>query len=253
MTLGSDKRQKEIAMSEGGVILARIRKTLVQSIKLGVNVNQLEQLALKLIKENGAAPSFQLVPGYNYATCINLNQGVVHGIPRDLLLKESDLVTIDIGIFFRGFHTDSATTVAVGNLSAGDKKFLLAGKRALRKAINQAKAGNRVGHISQAIQRTIETAGYNCVQLLTGHGIGRKLHEEPAIPCILKTRVNQTPELRKGQTLAIEVIYTQGKPELRLKKDGWTYVTIDGSKAAVFEETVLITNNKPLVLTKEKD
>jgi methionyl aminopeptidase len=238
-------------MREGGAKLACIKKQLIQSIKPGVNLINLEQKAVKLINRAGGKPSFQLVPGYNCATCITVNEEIVHGIPKDRVLSKKDLVTIDIGIYYRGFHTDTATTVVVGQASDQDKKFLSAGKEALKKAIDAACLGNRVGHISRAMQDSVEAKGYNCVELLTGHGIGKQLHEEPPIPCLLKTRVEETAKLKKGQTLAIEVIYTQGKPDLHLKEDGWTYITQDRSKAAVFEETIVLTNKKAEILTKE--
>jgi methionyl aminopeptidase len=196
-----------------------------------------------------------MVPGYKWATCINVNQGVVHGIPGKYRLQNGDLLSLDIGMFYKGLHTDMATTIQAGNLpkrqAAAIKigKFLRAGERALEKAIQVAKVGNRVGHISAAIEKEIKKAGFNPIEALTGHGIGKKLHEEPKIPCFLEEKITQTAELKPGMTLAIDVIYAQGSPEVILKDDGWTLETVDRSLAALFEKTILIGSQIAKVLT----
>jgi len=185
-----------------------------------------------------------MVPGYEWVTCINVNQGVVHGIPDNYRLKENDVVSIDMGMKFGGLNVDEAWTVEVktqnSKLKTQNEKFLEVGRRALEKAIKMAKAGNRVGHISLAIEKEIKKAGFSPIQALTGHGVGRKLHEEPKIPCYLQEKIVVTPLLKPGMTLAIEVIYSKGSPELILKNDGWTLETADGSLAALFEKTVFV-------------
>lgn len=240
-------------MTAGGALLSQIRSQVVESIRPGITAQKLDQLAERLIIRSGGKPSFKRVPGYKYATCINLNQGVVHGIPGSQKIKNGDFASVDIGFYYRGYHTDAATTVLVGKGSKQHQSFLETGKIALKKAISKAKPGNRVEDISRAIQRTIKDAGYSCSKSLTGHGIGRNLHEEPPIPCIVPEISENSPLLKAGQTLAVEVIYAMGREELELKSDGWTLVTKDGKRAALFEETVLIKKNKPLILTSNKN
>jgi methionyl aminopeptidase len=177
---------------------------------------------------------------------------VVHGVPNEYQLKERDLLGIDIGLFYKGFHTDMAETVIVGSLNDSNhlKKFIQAGWEALNQAINMAKVGNRVGHISKAIEETITKAGYSSVRALVGHGIGRDLHEDPQIPCFFKGKLEETARLEIGMTLAIEIIYNQGKPEVVYKNDdGWTIKTKDGSLSGLFEHTVAILKNGPEILT----
>ncbi len=254
------KTQAEVAiMREGGVLLTEILTILLQKVKVGVSTKKLDELAYDLIKQTGGKPSFQTVKGYRWSTCMCVNDEVVHGIPDDYL-KPGDILCIDIGLLYKGFHTDTAWTVKVSeqNLKINQAKeekidrFLKVGQEALAKAVSQAKAGYRVGHISWAIQTTIESQGYSVVKSLVGHGIGRKLHEEPQIPGFLDRKIEETPLLEEGMTLAIEVIYNEGKDQVVYKNnDGWTIVTKDGSLSAVFEQTVLVGKEKPLVLTKK--
>ena len=237
-------------MLEGGQILSKIRQALADAVRPGTALIELEDLARALIAKAGAKPSFTMVPGYEYATCLSVNDGVVHGIPSGRKLMTGDLVSIDIGVYFKGYHTDTATTVIAGKGRSIDRLFVQTGQRALSKAINQARAGKRVGDISFAIQQEVETAGYSCVRSLSGHGIGRELHEEPAVPCLLFEEVEKTPLLQSRQALALEVIYTMGGHELTLQDDGWTLTTSDASVAGLFEKTVMITEGSPLIITK---
>ncbi len=238
-------------MQEGGAILARIRRELVEAARPGTPLLALNDLAETSIRKAGGKPSFMLVPGYKHATCINLNDGVVHGIPTERKIQDGDLVKIDIGMYYHGFHTDAATTTIAGTIDADDVRFLDVGKKALKEAMQKAVSGNHIGHISEAIQGTVEGGGYTCIRSLTGHGVGKKLHEDPPIPCFLAEPIERTPQLVEGQTLAIEVIYAKGTSKLHVKEDGWTLVTGDGGKAALFEETVVITKSHPIILTKE--
>lgn len=236
-------------MSEGGRLLGNILKALLQEAKLGVKTKDLDNLAQNLIEKIGGKPSFKTVKGYKWATCMCVNNEVVHGIPNDVL-SEGDVLCIDIGLFYKGFHTDTAWTKLIKNQKEESiERFLAAGKRALYKAINQVRIGNRVGHISKAIQETIEEGGYSVVKALVGHGIGKKLHEEPQIPGFLTSDIKATPQLEEGMVLAIEVIYNEGSDQVMHKNDGWTIVTKDGSNSAVFEHTVVVTKEGAQILT----
>lgn len=254
MSLIKTEAELEI-MARGGKILARIRDRLLDEVKVGTVPLQIDNLAKKLIQEAGGRPSFMTVKDYKWATCINVNDEVVHGIPGDKPLKEGDVVGLDVGLFYEGFHTDTSwTTVVRSSQFAVDRskeKFLTVGKQALRNAISEARLGNRVGHISKAIQDTIEGAGYSVVRSLVGHGVGKKLHQPPQIPGILTRKIEDTLALQKGMVLAIEAIYNMGKPEITYKNnDGWTLATLDGSISGLFEETVAISQKGPIVLTR---
>lgn len=248
------KTEEEIErMKQGGRRLARVMDQVLRQVKPGVKLSELDQSAEALIKKLGGKPSFKMVPGYNWATCINVNEGVVHGIPGQYQVKEGDVVSVDIGIFFQGLDTDMARTIKVqsAKCKVQNDRFLDAGKQALKKAVKAAKSGNRVGHISQAIQKEIEKAGFTPVQALTGHGVGKKLHEPPQIPCFLLGGIEETPCLKPGMVLAIEVIYTQGRPGVALDKNGWTIETRDGSLAGLFEDTVAVTRKGAALITVE--
>jgi methionyl aminopeptidase len=240
--------KKEMAiMKDNGQKLKQVMEEVISKIKPGVTLQELEAVAVRKIKALGGKPSFKMVPRYHWATCLNLNEGVVHGIPDETVIKKGDLVSVDAGFYSQGFHTDMARTVEVGTKK--ETQFLEVGKKALEKAISQVKPGKRVGDISLAIERTIKKAGYSPVRRLTGHGVGRQLHQEPTIPCFLRGEVRATPLLKKGMVLAIEVIYTLGKPDIFVADDGWTIQTQDGKIAALFEETVAIGADGPLILT----
>lgn len=248
------KTNKEIEiMKEGGRRLTWVLKKILQAVKPGVSLKELDRLAELLIEKKKGKPSFKMVKNYHWATCINVNQGVVHGIPNEYKLKDKDVVSIDIGVFYKGLHTDVARTLRVRTknekLKTKNDIFLRAGERALKEAIEVTRAGNRVGHISAAIENEIRKAGLNPIKALTGHGVGKKLHEPPQIPCFLKETIGKTSQLKPGMALAIEVIYTKGKSEVVIKKDGWTVETADGKLAGLFEDTVLITEKEPLILT----
>lgn len=245
------KSAKEIEiMRIGGKKLAWVMEQI--RIKSGMSLKEIDSLAKQLIEKQGGKPSFRMVKGYHWATCLNVNQGVVHGVPSDYRLKKGDWLSIDLGFFYQGFHTDMARTVRIRNQESGVRsdKFLEAGKKALAKAIKAAQSSNRVGHISQSIEKEIKKYGLQPIRALVGHGVGRRLHEPPAIPCYLKGKIADTERLEPGMTLAIEVIYTQGKPKVVVKNDGWTVETADGQLAGLFEDTVAVTKQGPVVLTK---
>lgn len=249
-------------MTGAGAILSRVFSEVIQHLRPGVRLIDLDQIAEKLIRKSGALPSFQMVDDYRYTTCLNINDGIVHGVPNQYQVKDGDVVTLDLGVYYQSFHTDMARTFQVRNQRPKTKnkrqkeieKFLKTGRLALKNATHQAIPGHRVGHISQAIQQTVEAAGYQVVHTLSGHGVGLKLHEAPTIYCYLKNPLKKTPLLQPGMTLAIEVIYTQGSPSLVLdSQDGWTLRTADHKLSGLFENTVLVTPSKPIILTDLED
>lgn len=244
------KTPKEIEiMAEAGKKLAKVKNTVGQSIKPGVTLAWLDRIADGEIKKLGADPAFKRVRGYKWATCINVNSGVVHGIPTSYEVRPGDKVSIDVGIWYKSMNVDSAFTMAVPPILPTLSRFIEVGRRALKSAINEVRPGNRVGHISQAIEKVVRSADYSPVYIFSGHGVGRKLHEEPAIPCLLRERIEDTPLLKPGMVLAIEAIYTQGEPDVIIGEDGWTARTKDGKMGGLFEETVVITKKGPRVLT----
>ncbi len=246
------KTDEEIKiMAEGGAKLARVKNKLKEAVKEGVSAMEIEKLANDLILAEGAEVSFKKVPGYHYATCISINEGLVHGIPNPgMIFKKGDLVSVDVGIYFHGFHTDTSISVGL-DLSPENKKFFNAGQDALRKAIKQAKIGNYIYDISQAIEDAIEGAGYTTVKALVGHGVGRELHEDPQIPCFVPGKLSESPKIKKGMVLAVEVMYAMGSDKVQILEDGWTIAMKDGKISALFEETVAVTENGPKILTQE--
>lgn len=252
------KTPEEIeVMREGGRRLGNILLELLEFSRPGTILTDIENRAVDLIAQNGATGSFNTVPGYHWVTCLNVNEVVVHGIPSAYTLAEGDVLTIDIGLIYQGFHTDTAWTKIVtnGQGNAGDyrekEKFLTVGKEALERGIAAARVGNRVGDISRAVQETIEGAGYSIVKSLVGHGVGRELHEEPQIPNYQRGAIENTLPLKEGMTIAIEPIYAMGKGEIVYENDdGWTLATRDRSLTSVFEHSLAITAKGPIVLTK---
>jgi len=240
--------QRIPAMIKGGAILGEIKQQLQAFARPGTTFTEIEALAQDLIKVAGLKPSFSTVDGYKWATCIMKNDELCHGIPGKKVVESGDIITIDVGLIKDGYHLDTTISFGVGKLDKKLEKFLSVGKLALQKAIDQAKPGASVFQISKAMQKTVQKAGYGVVYQLTGHGAGEQLHMDPAIPCVAQ-RSDKRLLLREGQTLAIEIMYSLGKPDLKLDKDGWTYRTIDGSLSAIFEETVLVSKNTPLVMT----
>lgn len=245
MTKLTIKSESEIKiMAEGGRLLAEIRDKVARAVSPGITGLELDRQADKLISKAGGEASFKMVPGYRWATCININDVVVHGIPDGYKIKAGDKVGIDMGMYYRGFHTDTSITVG------GPEKFLEVGRLGLKRAIAQARSGKRVADVSAAMQKTVEEAGYNVVRALTGHGVGRELHEEPAIPCFVIDKYERSPKLVSGMVIAIEIMYNAGSSEVVYKNnDGWTIVTADGKISGLFEETVAITSHGPIVLT----
>lgn len=244
------KSASEIAtMKEGGAMLHEALIYAQKVIQAGMTTHALNTLIEERIEALGGEPGFKRVHGYNWGTCICINDQIVHTPPSDRIIQDGDVVTIDAGVYYGGFHTDSAVTLQVGPQDPAVTLFLDTGKKALEKALKVAKVGNRIGHISQAFQETIESAGYSIVKELTGHGVGHELHEDPYIPCFVDRPVMKTKELKVGMTLALEVMYAMGKPKIATERDGWSIHLVDKSIAGTFEHSIALTENGTLILT----
>jgi methionyl aminopeptidase len=235
-------------MEKGGMILAQVMQKTKDLVSPGISLLEIDKFADDLISKNKAKPSFKMVKGYDWATCINLNEGIVHGLPDKTRVQRGDLISIDMGVFFEGYHTDMSFSWEIDTNNY--ESFLTAGRVALDEAIKNAVNGNRVGDISQAIQKNIEGKGVgSCARNLTGHGVGKKLHEEPFLPCFLALDIKDTPLLRSNQALAIEVIYMQGSSRTVTDTNGWTISTADGKISSLFEKTVLVGESEAKDLT----
>lgn len=248
------KRPPELAkMRHAGRIVARVLRTMSEAIVPNKTTpRQLDELAARLIGEAGGRPSFLGYRGYPAATCISVNEVVVHGIPSDVPLMEGDIVGLDLGVEHEGWHADSAWTYPVGAISADAQRLLNVTRECLYQGIAKAKAGNRIGDISHAVQRYAESHGYGVVRELVGHGIGRKLHEEPSnVPMYGKPGRGEM--LRTGMTLCIEPMINEGTYEVRTLADEWTVVTADGRLSAHFEHTIAIEKDGAAILTTEED
>jgi len=245
------KSSKEIqVMAEGGAKLGRIKKSLANAVKVGARASEVEELAMNLIKQEGAEASFNKVPGYYWATCVNVNAGLVHGIPtKDVIFKKGDVVSIDVGLFYKGFHTDTSITVGI-DLSPQDQSFLNVGAETLQKALKVVKEGNHVFDISKIIQENIEAAGYSVVKALVGHGVGKELHEDPQIPCFVPGRIEDSPVIKKGMVFAVEVMYAAGSDKVEVLEDGWTIAMRDGKISGLFEDSIAVTERGSEVLTR---
>ena len=241
-------------MTHAGKILGEVLEQVCQSVKPGITEIELDELAEKLIVEKGGEPGFKKVPGYKHTICVSTNDVVVHGIPKKRVLKEGDIIGIDCGVYYEGYHTDMAETVVVGKTEDENVlDFLRIGKDALFSAIKEAKPHNRVGNVSKAMQEGVEGNGYSIVRTLVGHGVGKELHEEPEIPGYLYGKIERTPLLKVGMTIAVEVIYNMGEKEVVYDgTDDWTIATSDGSLSGLFERSLLITESGPKLLTRFK-
>lgn len=244
------KSQREIEiMARGGKILAETVKLMERSVKPGMTTADLDALADEFIRSHaGAKPSFKGLYNFPASICSSINHEIVHGIPsRKRILYEGDVLSIDVGVQYEGYHTDSATTVAVGSVNEESRQLLQVTRDALDAGVAAAKPGNHLGDIGAAVQAVVEAAGFSVVRDLVGHGIGTGFHEEPQVPNYGKP--NRGIRLVPGLTIAIEPMVNVGKPGIRTMPDKWTVVTIDGKRSAHFEHTVAITENGPRVLT----
>jgi methionyl aminopeptidase len=244
------KSQGELeAMREGGRITAACLRMLSGSVRPGVTTKELDSLAEEFIHDHGGRPEFKGYQGFPASICASPNAMIVHGIPGPYRLKEGDIISLDVGVRYEGFVTDSAITVAVGEVPLETTRLLETTRRALEAATEQGRPGNHLGDIGHAIQSLAESRGYGVVRDLVSHGVGRKMHEDPQIPNY--GRPGTGPRLLSGMTFAIEPMITLGSYEIRLSEwDGWSIYTADGSLAAHFEHTIAITDEGPWVLTR---
>jgi methionyl aminopeptidase len=242
-------------MAEGGRILAKIMKELEKRVRPGITTMELEKLAESLILKAGGKCSFkgykskdgESIRPYQFCLCTSVNEEIVHVPPSDRVLKEGDVLKIDIGIFYKGFHTDMAITVPVGKVSFEAQRLIRVTKKALKLAIKKVRPGNTFGDIGNTIQRYVESQGFNVVRELCGHGIGRELHEDPKILNYGKRKSGE--KIKEGMVFCIEPMVTAGDWHLKRTKDGFGYQTVDGSLTAHFEHTVAVTKNGCRVLT----
>jgi methionyl aminopeptidase len=241
------KTPDEIAvMAKASRVVAEALLVLKDAVKPGVTTDELDKLAESEIRARGAMPAFKGYRNYPKTLCASVNEQVVHGIPSKRVLKEGDIVGLDLGAIVGGFYGDSAVTVGVGRIDEKTATLVRVTEESLSLAIEQAQVGNRLSDISHAVQRHVEAAGYSVVTEFVGHGIGRQLHEEPQVPNYGKP--GQGPRLQSGMVLAIEPMVNMGGSAVRVLDDRWTAVTVDGSLSAHFEHTIAIQPSGPAIV-----
>jgi methionyl aminopeptidase len=242
------KSHNEIAlMKKAGRIVGETLLLLEEEVKPGLTTADLDRMAEEFITKHGAKPSFKGLYGFPSTLCISVNEQVIHGFPGAYVLKEGDIVSIDCGAFFDGFHGDAARTFPVGNISVNAQKLIDITKESFFQGIKFAKEGNKLSDISYGIQSYVEAAGFSVVRDFVGHGIGRKVHEDPNVPNFGKS--GRGPKLLEGMVLAIEPMINAGTHKVKTLKDGWTVVTADSSLSAHYENTVAILSDGPEILT----
>jgi len=246
------KAPREIdIMRKAGQIVARTHKELQAHIRPGITTGQLDAIAERYIRSQGATPSFKGYNGFTGSICASVNEELVHGIPGDRVLQDGDIISIDIGAEYNGYHGDSAWTYPVGTISEETKRLLDVTEESLYKGLERAKAGVHLTDISHAIQSHVEAANFSVVREYVGHGVGQNLHEDPQIPHYGPP--GKGPRLKTGMTLAIEPMVNVGKRYVRTLSDNWTVVTVDGSMCAHFEHTIAITDEGYEILTVDAE
>lgn len=245
MYIKSD-RELEL-MRAAGKIVAETFEKLKEVIKPGITTKELDRIAHRFIRDNKGIPAFLGYSGYPASICTSVNEEVVHGIPGRRMLKDGDIVGIDIGAIYEGYYGDAARTFEVGNVSEKAKRLIEITKNSFFRGITMAVEGKRLQDISHAIQTYVESNGYSVVRDLVGHGIGKNMHEEPQVPNFGET--GKGPRLKSGLTIAIEPMVNEGKYHVKTLSDGWTVVTVDGSLSAHYENTIAITAGEPEILT----
>jgi len=242
------KNENQLAcMRQACKITAAARALAGEMVRPGVSTKQIDKAVYDFITAQGAKPSFLNYNGFPASTCISVNSTVIHGIPSGYVLQEGDIVSVDVGAFYQGFHGDCAATFPCGTISAEAQKLIEVTKQSFFEGIRFATRGHRVSDISHAIQTYVESNGFSVVRAFVGHGVGARLHEEPEVPNF--GAPGHGPRLLSGMTLAIEPMVNQGAYQVDILRDGWTTVTADGKLSAHYENTVLITDGEPEILT----
>lgn len=245
------KSEEEVELlKEGAQILGRAHGLIAKEVKPGIDTLYLDKLAEEFIRDHKGVPSFKNYNGFPSSLCISINENVVHGFPSEYELKEGDIVSIDCGVFYKGLHSDSAYTYAVGKVDEQVKDLLKDTEASLYLGIEQAVSGNRIGDIGFAIQSFVEEKGYSVVRELVGHGVGKSLHEEPEVPNYGKR--GRGPKLKPGMVIAIEPMVNLGKRNIVQESDGWTIRTADRMPSAHFEHTVAILADRTEIITTHK-
>ncbi len=240
--------QEMATLREAGRVLARIVAQIKSSLKIGMTTKDIDLLAEALISREGVIPAFKGYRGFPACTCVSVNEEVVHGIPGDRVIRGGDIVSVDIGIVRQGYYSDMAFSAGFGDLEAGHQKLLDVTRQALVKGIAEAKSGARLGDISHAIQAYVEAKGFSVVRDFVGHGIGKKLHEDPDIPNFGHPGTGVV--LRPGMVLAIEPMVNMGTFRTKTRPDGWTVITADHQPSAHFEHTIAVTEDGPVIFTE---
>ena len=242
------KSERELSlMRQACKITAAARALAGEMVRPGVSTKQIDKAVHDYIVSQGAKPSFLGYHGFPASACISVNSTVIHGIPGGYVLKEGDIVSVDVGAFYKGYHGDCAATIACGAISAEAQRLIDVTKQSFFEGIRFATRGHRVSDISHAVQKHVESNGFSVVRSFVGHGVGAQLHEEPEVPNY--GPAGHGPRLLPGMTLAIEPMVNAGTYEVRVLRDGWTTVTADGMLSAHYENTVLITDGEPEILT----
>jgi methionyl aminopeptidase len=242
------KTDEEVGLlKESNMLVSRTLAEIASRIKPGITTLYLDKIAESFIRDNGATPAFMGYGGFPNTLCTSVNDEVVHGIPSDYILKEGDIISVDCGVILNGWYGDSAYTFAVGEIKEEVRRLLDYTRAALEEGVKEAVTGNRVGDISFAVQTRAESGGYSVVRELVGHGIGRKLHEQPEVPNYGKQGTG--PKMEKGLVICIEPMINTGKKETLQMSDGWTIKTADGKPSAHFEYAVAVNKGKADVLT----
>jgi methionyl aminopeptidase len=235
-------------MRRAGRVVARTIDAVLRAVRPGIRTHELDSIAEKIIRDEGATPSFLGYRGFPASICVSVNEAVVHGIPGNRKLREGDLVSLDFGAIVEGYHADSAVTVFAGEPpSAEVEKLVRVTEESLEAGISQIREGRRLSDIGHAVQQVVEGAGFSVVREYVGHGIGRSLHEDPQIPNY--GQPGRGPALKRGLVVAVEPMVNMGGWETRVLRDDWTVVTADGSLSAHFEHTIALTDDGPEVLT----
>ncbi len=244
----SVKSERELeVMRRAGRITAKARELAGRMVRPGVTTREIDKAVHDYIVSQGAKPSFLHYGGYPASACISVNDVVIHGIPDKRVLREGDIVSVDVGAYWGGFHGDCAATFACGNISPEAKRLIEVTKQSFFEGIKFARQGNRISDISHAVQSYVEANGYSVVRSYVGHGVGSEMHEAPDVPNF--GNAGRGPRLVRGMTLAVEPMVTEGTYEIRVLKDKWTVVTADGKLAAHYENTIAITAGDPEILT----